>query len=187
MRYHANYSKINRRGQMKIQEMSFVLVAIMIFFGIVVIFVLKIGLNGLKNDVSDQRAEDANELVRKIASIPEFAFTATDCDKCIDLDKVMALKGKKSYFPNGTKGFWDLDYLQIRTLYPLKNGECRTGNYPDCQTMTLINNSGYTGIASSAYVALCRQEFKQGSYIKCELGRISASGKSLDSTVGVTK
>ena len=180
MHYRVNCFK-NKKGQMKIQEMAFVLVAILIFFGIVAIFFLNISLSGLRNSVADQRAQDANEIVRKIASTPEFSLTSKDCDNCIDLDKVMALKDKKVY-----SGFWNLDYLQIRVLYPQKSGECNTGNYPDCQTITLIKNNNVTGIARSAFVALCRQESKNGGYIKCELGRISASGKSLDSLGGTS-
>lgn len=180
MHCHVNYFK-NQKGQMKIQEMAFVLVAILIFFGIIAIFFLKIGLSGLQGNVENQRTQEANEIVRKLAVTPEFSFTSKDCDNCVDLDKVMALKDRKAY-----SGFWGLDYLQIKILYPGKTGECTKGNYPDCQTITLIKNNNNTGIAKSAFVALCRQDFKQGGYVKCELGRISASGKSLDS-LGVAK
>ena len=167
--------KTNKTGQMKIQEMAFVLMAIMIFFGIVAIFYIKISLSNLRGDVELQRGEEANELVRKISGTPEFAFTAGECDSCIDLDKMLMLKERKSY-----QGFWNLDYLKIDVIYPLKSGECSRGSYPDCGSITLINKTDDFGIPKSAFVALCRQEFKGSeNYVKCELGRISAFGKSL--------
>lgn len=175
MHYPANCFKMNKKSQMKIQEMAFVLMAIMIFFGIVAIFYIKISLSNLRGDVEMQRGEEANELVRRISGTPEFSFTAGECDSCIDMDKVLILKERKSY-----QGFWNLDYLKIETIYPLKNGECTRANYPNCNSITLVNKTGDFGIPKSAFVALCRQEFKGSeNYVKCELGRISASGKSI--------
>ena len=165
---------MNKKGQMKIQEMAFVLVAIIIFFGIVAIFYFKISLSSLKGNVELQRGEEAHELVRKIANTPEFSFTAEDCESCIDLDKVMALKNRSAY-----TGFWNLDYLQVSVLYPVKKGECTKSNYPECGTITLVNKTGLSGIPSSAYVALCRHEYKDYNYFKCDLGLISASGKGV--------
>lgn len=171
------FNKIMKKtkAQMKIQEMAFVLVAIMVLFAIVAIFYFKISLSGISGDVETQRAEEANELVRKIAGTPEFAFTAFDCDNCIDLDKAMIVKELALY-----KGFWGLDNLKIEVIYPNKSRECTRSSYPDCGTLNIVNNS--QGITRSAYVALCRQEFKRGNYVKCELGRISASGKNLGGT-----
>lgn len=172
---HAGYFKMeSKKAQMKIQEMAFVLVAIMIFFAIVAIIFFKVGISGLQNSVESQRAEQANELVQRLASTPEFAFTAANCQNCIDMDKVILLKDRNDY-----KSFWSLDFLQIQVLYPKKTGECNTYNYPDCGTITIVNNS--RGIPQSAYVSLCRIEFEQGNYVKCDLGRIYASGKSLNS------
>lgn len=166
-------NKKTKKAQMKIQEMAFVLVAIMIFFGIVAIIYFKISTSGLQQNVESQRADQASQLVQKLASTPEFAFTAIDCTNCIDMDKVMLLKGMKNY-----KSFWGLDFLQVEVLYPQQHGECTTANYPNCRTITIINNT--QGIPSSAYVSLCRQEFDNGNYVKCDLGRIYASGKSLN-------
>ena len=163
---------MEKKAQMKIQEMAFVLVAIMIFFGIVALIYFKISFSGLQSSVEAQRAEGANLLVQKLSSSPEFAFTAKDCQNCIDMDKVILLKNKTQY-----KAFWNLDFLQIEVLYPEKQGECTTFNYPDCRTITLVNKT--LGISQSAYVSLCRQEFRQGNYVKCDLGRIYASGKGL--------
>ncbi len=154
--------------------MAFVLVAIMIFFGIVAIILFRISITGLQQNIESQNTQQANELVQKLASTPEFAFTAIDCQNCIDMDKVILLKNRTDY-----KSFWGLDFLQIQTIYPQKQSECNSFNYPNCSTITIINNS--QGIPQSAYVSLCRMESNQGNYVQCDLGVIYASGKSLTS------
>lgn len=171
--FHANCFK--RKGQMKIQEMAFVLIAIMIFFAIVALFYINFRVSGLRQGAEIQRGEEAQEMVKKIAAMPEFALTARECESCIDMDKVMALKEKKEY-----QNFWGLDYLRIESIYPQKpEKECIRGNYPDCTSITLINKSKDFGSAKSAFVALCRNEFLQQGYIKCELGKVYAAEKGI--------
>jgi len=164
---------------MKIQEMAFVLVAIMIFFAIVGIFYIKIGFNGFSGDIQQQRAEAAMELVRKIASTPEFGFTKNGemiCDSCIDTDKVMALKNMSAY-----KGFWNIDFFRLDYVYPQKkNIECSYGTYPNCSTITLSNAVNHETPAT-AYVSLCRNEYANNQlYTKCELGKVEISAKSIN-------
>jgi len=160
---------------MKIQEMAFVLMAIMIFFAMVVMIFISVSMNNLKQDAGQLKAQEAIEIVRKLSAAPEFALTSfsKECSSCIDLDKVMALKDRKDY-----QGFWNLDRLMIRKAYPSESGECTPINYPDCESITLINKtSSYT--AQSAYVSLCHWEPSNGGHIKCEIGQIYAAGRTI--------
>ena len=154
---------------MKIQEMAFVLVAIMIFFGLVVMLYISIRLPALQRSAQELSQNEASELVKKLASSPEFAFTVRECPNCVDMDKALALKSLNEY-----KTFWGLDYLRIEKVYPAEGGECGT-NYPDCQSITIIDKENF-GIPPTAFVALCRQASENGEfYPKCEIGRIYAS------------
>jgi hypothetical protein len=157
------------RGQMKIQQMAFVLVALMIFFAIVALFYFSIKVQVLQEDVETLREEDVIETVRKMSGAPEFAWTsAGDCTSCIDLDKVLMLKNRTSY-----KGFWrDIALLQVVRIHPSseEGKECTRENYPNCDTITLVDeNKNLRG--HKAFVALCRYEGIKG-YTKCELGKI---------------
>ena len=164
--------KKQKKGQMKVQEMAFVLLAIILFFAMVSIVYFSIRLSSLRGDVTAQREQAAKETVRKLSDIPEFSWA--DCSNCIDVDKVFMLKGRASY-----KNLWDVDYLSIEKVYPnATNRECNNANYPDCTTITLVNKTVYSGISTSAYVALCRFE-PQGDYTKCEIGKIHASAKAI--------
>lgn len=163
--------KKQKKGQMKIQEMAFVLVAIVIFFAMVALVYLAIRLSSMGEDVKAEKEQSAKELVRKLADIPEFSWA--ECSGCVDADKVLALKGRASY-----KGLWELDYLMVEKIYPKgADAECTIANYPDCRTITLINSINY-GTPVYSFVSLCSYE-ASGDYIKCELGKIYASPKAI--------
>ena len=158
---------------MKIQEMAFVLVAIMIFFALVAIVYFSILSGNLKKDAVALGEDEAKELVRKMASSPEFILN-DQCANCIDTDKIIVLKDRKSY-----KSFWGLDYLAVEFIYPEREGECNRANYPNCKRITLVEN-GEIGKASEAFVSLCRFEPGQDiGYEKCEMGRILVSGEGI--------
>lgn len=161
-----------RRAQMKIQEMAFVLVAIMIFFGMIVLVYFSVRLSSLKESALAQREEAAKEVVKKLADIPEYSWAG--CTGCVDFDKIMAIKGKKVY-----DRFWSVDYMMVEKVYPnATTRECTLANYPDCTTLTLINNTANYGTVSTAFVALCSYDAVK-EYERCELGKIHAAGKTI--------
>lgn len=156
------------RAQIKIQQMAFVLVAFMILFGIVALFYVSIKTSSLKTEATELRHDQARELVRKLASYPE--LRSSECASCVDLDKALVLKKRKSY-----DGFWgkNIAFLKIKMIYPSNNTkeiECSVGTYPACNTITLIN-SNETYVSEEAFIAVCRYEGNEG-YVKCELGKI---------------
>ena len=165
----------NSRGQLKIQQMAFVLVAMIIFFAIALLFYFSIRYNSLRGDVEDLRRQEVLETVRKISSTPEFSWNEEDCSACIDLDKVLMLKNRTSY-----KGFWkNIALLRIERVYPSydgNGGECTAGNYPECNTITIINEEGnFQG--HRAFVSLCR--YDSNGYTKCELGKVVMAFESV--------
>lgn len=161
-----------KRGQMKIQEMAFVLVAVIVFFGLVALLYFSIRMSGLKSEASNLGQDEAMQMAQRMSATPEFAWTAGDCDNCVDFDKVMALKDSAKY-----KVFWGLDYLKVERVYPSGKGECTKANYPNCGSLTLVEKDNF-GTPPSAFVSLCRYDFKEGqSYRRCEMGKIYASSK----------
>jgi len=155
------------KGQFKIQQMVFIIVAIIILFGIVAVFFVSIKFGSLESDVEDLRKEAVFTQVRKMAGTPEFIWIASDdCSSCVDFDKVLMLKDRESY-----KGFWtDISLLKVSRVYPLYAAEeCTTQNYPECNSVTLVNKGEYE--AYESFVSLCRfdSSLKQK---KCEIGKI---------------
>lgn len=166
--FHVNYSK----GQIKIQQMAFVLVAIFIFFVLIGLFFVYIQLSSINGSAEDLRSKAALEKARNIVNTPEFAWGIEDCSSCLDLDKILILKDRVSY-----KGFWDLSLLKIKRVYPEGEGECTKQNYPDCGEITIIDSENVPA-SRSAFVSLCRYDLN-GDYFKCELGKVIVAGEAI--------
>ena len=165
------------KGQMKIQQMAFVLVAIFIFFSMVALFFISIQSASLRQTAGELAEEKGKEIVIKLASTPEFAWESgissrEDCLNCVDFDKLLALKEIEGY-----EKLWGLDYIAVRT-FPLEEEiECTKGNYPNCNTVTIVEKDEFKA-PQNAFIALCREvPTEQGSYRKCEVGKIYVSGK----------
>ena len=162
----------NKIAQMKIQQMAFMLIAVMIFFALVGLLILTIGFSGLKEKATNLQEENAMLLVSKLANSPEFscgqAFESKE--NCIDLDKTFVLKKNIDKYKN----FWGVSGIEIIKIYPEnQNLVCTNANYPDCDTLELIPKA--TGISAENFVSLCRKEYNSETsiiYDKCELGKI---------------
>ena len=163
------------KGQLKIQQMAFVLIAVTLFFAIVGLFVLTFSFSGLRESAAILEEENALALVSQIANSPEFScggvFDETNLN-CIDADKAMALKENVETYSK----FWGVKGIEIRKIYPeLAAGEieCERENYPECNILTLISSS--KGVGVSSFVSLCRRDFdieKSRFQNKCELAKI---------------
>ncbi|MAG07349.1 hypothetical protein CMI46_00865 [Candidatus Pacearchaeota archaeon] len=151
-----------RKGQLKIQQMAFMLIAVTIFFSLILLFYVSMKTANLREDVLDSRREKAVGLVTKIAATPEFTFEGVS--RAVDADKLMVLRNSKKY-----ENFWGVKGIVIRKLYPpSENVECTTGNYPNCNVIKLFTNKNVADVAS--YVSLCRKDTISGSsYNRCEL------------------
>lgn len=164
-----------KKAQMKIQQMSFMLIAVFIFFALVGMIVISFFMNNMHNDANDLREQNAKLLASKIANSPELSCGEAYDElrtNCIDLDKAIVFKESVEKYKN----FWGIASLEIQRIYPKTNSanqiiECTKTNYPSCNFITLINNADTPD--RSSYVALCRKEvYNEKIVTKCELGRI---------------
>ncbi|MGV8142879.1 MAG: hypothetical protein ACP5NS_04600 [Candidatus Pacearchaeota archaeon] len=155
------------RGQFKIQQMVFVLVATLILFAIVAVFFVSIRFGGLQTDVEEGRKAEVLEQVRKITGTPEFIWSNwEDCASCVDLDKAFLIKNRTAY-----EGFWrDITILKFSRVYPkYSTEECTPQSYPRCNSITLTQKENYESYES--FVSLCRYDGTDGE-VRCELGKV---------------
>ncbi len=167
------------RGQMKIQQMAFMLVGLVVFFAMVGILVVVFSLAGLKDSANTLRENEARELAKKLASSPELAFTSSsDCNSCVDLEKSLMLADLNKQFGTYNK-FWNLGYLQIEIVYPEKpKVECTRFNFPECDKISVLDDGGSVN-AKSAFIALAYWDRELGKY-QYEMGKIHASAKKIE-------
>ncbi len=158
----------HRRSQMKIQEMSFMLLALVLFFIIAGLFFLIVSNSSLKKDYEALSRGKTISSVATLAAAPELS-----CGEqvCIDADKLLSLKNS-AVFGN----FWEMAGLVVKKVYPYSSEEieCNADNFETCNVFTLKKpDSGFVEVSS--FVSLCRKEAAGSyNYDKCELGIVSA-------------
>lgn len=165
----------NRSGQMKIQQMMFMIVAVTFLFMLVGIFFLAIKLSTVKQTATALGEEGAKLLVSKLANSPEFSCGNAFGPKtsCVDFDKVMALSDISGY-----SNFWGAAKIEIRKIFPAGNTTCSFGNYPNCEIVKILDRKVNSLPPSSNFVSLCRKEKSERMiYDKCELALLMVSSE----------
>jgi len=156
-----------RRSQLKIQQMSFMLMAVFIFFILAGLFFIVIETQRWKQEANILEKNKAIELANMLASSAEF----TCGSYCVDADRVMVLKDRAAY-----KNFFGLESLEIRTVFPLNDKEilCTDGNYPNCNLIKIFSK-GNGDMTASSFISLCKRvNEKDYVYYKCELAKLIA-------------
>ena len=164
---------------MKIMEMSFMILALFLFFVMVGLFFLATYTADLKNQVNLLYRQGTINTLAALSETPE--FTCGD-GNCVDLDKMITLKGMAKE-PNGVyRNFWSsIGTLKIVKVYPLVPGvlgeQVCTGNIDDtCNSITIKQKlTTENEILDWTFVSICKKETNDGYiYDKCEIGRIIA-------------
>jgi hypothetical protein len=163
-----------KEGQLKIQEMAFMLVALLIFFGLVAVFALSILYKSVYNSATEIAEQKTVAAVENLAGTAEF-ICANNKPNCVDEEKVMALKDKKAY-----ESFWEFSSLSIIKSSGLskKEGEmieCTLASYPNCDLIRVHDKNVQNERVTSSFVALCRREYENNyPYEKCEIAKLIA-------------
>ena len=161
------------RGQMKVQQMVFMLLAVTLFFILAGLFIFTIQFSKLKGSAAALDEKNALLLVTKLANSPEFscgdAF-GESLSNCVDSDKLMALKQNIQAYSK----FWDVDNIEVRKIYPTSNEvECTTTNYPNCDIIKI--KSGGISSEFSNFVSLCRKSQDEKIYNQCDMAKLIIS------------
>ena len=160
---------VKTRGQLKIQQMAFMLMAITLFFVLAGMFVLIISTSNLRETALALEEENAMLLVSKLANSPEFSCGesfGSNRINCVDADKMMMLKESIANYAN----FWGVSNIEVR-----KTGEdsevCDLGNYPNCEIIKL-HPADITSEYSN-FVSLCWKDTFEGQlYDKCQVAKL---------------
>jgi len=164
-------TKNSKQAQLKIQEMSFMLLGVVLFFIIAALFFIAIKYRGMYNTSNQLEQEKTLSTVAKLADTAEFT-----CGKplCIDADKIMVLKDRKAY-----AGFWEpIKSISVVRVFPPTNEtlvECSKSNYPNCNYFKIYDSGAQNQETFDTFVSLCRKDNKNDyKYEKCELAKIVA-------------
>jgi len=167
------------KGQMKIQQMAVMIVAVFFFFILVGLFFLGIVFKDVEGSAEDLQRAQAISSLGVIADMPELNFDSGE-SMTLDEDKLRIMSGE---FGEDYDLFWPVASIGVYKVYPRFDEveECPGTN---CNYYEIYNPSGHENLQAgdggyrdvktySAYVAICEKVRESGStYDDCEVGKL---------------
>ena len=176
-------TKYNKKAQLKIQEMAFMLVGVMLFFALAGMFAMVIVYSGMYKSANEASERKTITLITSLADSPEFSCVSSKSN-CVDGDKAISLINKTVY-----ADFWEFSSLRIVIRHSAFNRSisemipCSMANYPECDVITVYDKKADNEISQSSFVAFCRKAYEDMgnlggyTYDKCEIGMIIAGSE----------
>jgi hypothetical protein len=161
-----------KKSQLQIQEMAFMLVAVVLFFGLIAMFALSIMYQKIYDSANQIAKDKLIASITNIADTPEFRCV-TSKSNCIDEDKLVSILNKTKY-----KEYWPFSSMRV-VKYSAFNKEeenmieCNFANYPDCEVFVVKDDKEEDEEQIENYAVLCRKEYDNGyTYDKCETAKV---------------
>lgn len=157
--------KKDKKGQMKIQEMAFVLVTVIFFFALLFLFFARFQYTQLQKTSEEIRELRTVTMLRVVASLPELrcssSFGKATEVACIDKDKLRAFDehlGLRKKYEN----IWKSAYITNVTIDEI---------YPEGQKYVVYDRTADKSTRTySTYIPLCEETTQQKS--KCNIAKI---------------
>jgi hypothetical protein len=162
-----------KTGQMKIQQMAFMIVAVFFFFMLVGLFFINWQFKDVRGSFEELQKEQAISALSVIADMPELNCEDR-VDLCLDEDKLKVMSGN---FSNAYLDLWPVASVKVYKVYPAfsEQVECPALN---CNYYDIFDN-GQTNLKEySTYVSICNRVKETGYvYDKCGVGKLVAGVK----------
>ena len=126
------------KAQIKIQEMAFVLLAIVLLAIIAFVFFMRFQSGNIANAAEEAKQKTAISMLDKVASLEELSCSQGEI--CIDEDKAAISKTK-----NLGDLFQGIKKVEVKKLYPSEES-------------IVIYQSGQGNQSYSTFISLCKQE-----------------------------
>lgn len=159
---------VDKLGQMKIMQMSFMILGVFLFFILVGLFFVGIALKDVRGGAEDLAREEAISSLEVIAGMSEFSYDLGE-SFVVDEDK---LKIMSSGFGNGYEGFWGVSSIEFYKIYP---GSDRVIECPaeGCNHFSVYDSGQVDTEKYSSYVSICSRVKEYGTvYDDCSIGKI---------------
>ncbi len=162
----------NKRGDLQIQQMAFMLLFVFIFFAIAGLFFVMFYSKDLKSSYESGQIDLAVSSLETIANMPEL-----NCDSqtsfCLDEDKLYVFASNTERYSE----FWPIAYIKVRKVYPSSNLEIRCPN-TNCTYYEVYNSNQTSVIGRDTFVSICKRVPKaQGYDNECTIGRLDVGVK----------
>jgi hypothetical protein len=162
-REDAGFMNKMRTGQLKIQQMAFMLMAVFIFFVLAGLFYIMAQSGDIRAKANLLERNRAIGMANSLVDSAEFTCGAY----CVDADRAMVLR-KRGVYGN----LWQVSSIKIRSISDgsEKDVLCTESTYPNCNLIKVFDK-GQGGVSVYSYVSVCKR-VREKEYVeyKCELG-----------------
>jgi hypothetical protein len=165
---------VNKKADMQIQQMAFMLLFVFIFFTIAGLFVLMFYSKDIKSGYETQQINLAVSSLETIANMPEL-----NCDSqrsfCLDEDKLLVFSSNAERY----KDFWPVAYIKVRKVFPLPNQQIRCPS-ENCTYFDIFDsNIQNCVIGRDTFVQICKKIVLPSGEVEeiCEIGKIEVGVK----------
>jgi len=157
-----------KKGQMKIMQMAFMIVAVFFFFVLVGLFFLRVQYNDVSTSAAQLQKDQAISSLKVIADMPELNFDSSE-PLTLDGDKLRIMSGG---FGDEYDSFLPVASLEVYKVYP-KFDEVNQCPGLDCNYYKLYDNGQTNTKTYSTYVSICSKVNEEFTYYdKCEIGKV---------------
>jgi len=166
--------EINFRGQMKIQQMAFMILAVFLFFILVGLFFLSIYSANLKKDAHQMEIDSAISSISVISDMSELSCDSNE-NFCLDKDKIKVMAGG---FGEDYSLFWPVSSVEVYIVYPGGGSvvDCPAAN---CNHYIIFDRGQENSQTYSTFVSVCERLGDSGFvYDKCEIGKLVVGVKN---------
>jgi hypothetical protein len=165
---------VNKKAQYRIQQMVFMIVALLFFFILVGIFIVGYQFRTAKGNFADLQKEQAISFLEVLRNMPEFAYSSKDSsskDLCLDLDKIEVISSNISNFS---------DLLPVASVEIIKGSSkrilCPSNN---CNSYLVYDSKQKDTQKYETSVCLCKKLSENSySYDKCDMGKLIVGVKN---------
>jgi len=156
------------KGQMKIQQMAFMLMAVFFFFILVGLFFLGIMFRDVGDSAQQLQQDQALSSLQVISDMPELSYSSGRA-MTLDEDKLRIMS---SNFSDAYGDFWPVASIKVYKIFP------RQEEFVKCPALNCnyfeVYNSGQRGVLEYAtYVSVCKRVREAGyTYDRCQAGKL---------------
>jgi len=156
------------KGQMKIQQMAFMIMAVFFFFILVGLFFLGISFRGVGESAQQLQKEQAISSLEVIADMPELNYDS-GASMTLDEDKLRIMSGN---FSEAYGDFWPVASIRVYKIFP------KPESFLKCPSLNCnyfeVYDSGQGDVQEySTYVSICKKVRESGyTYDRCEAGKL---------------
>jgi len=159
---------VTKKAQYRIQQMVFMIVALLFFFILVGIFIVGYQFRSVKVNFADLQKEQAISFLDVMRSMPEFGYSSQDSsskDLCLDLDKIEVISSRISNFS---------DLLPVASIEVIKGGGTRiTCPKENCNSYLIYNAQQDDIEKYETSICLCRKLSENSyAYDRCDMGKL---------------